>query len=224
VTKVLFVEDDAVIREVVQLSLARDGFSVSTAEDGLAGWDAFTQIQPEVVLLDIMLPGQNGVSLCRRIREVSMVPILLLSARSDAVDVVLGLEAGADDYLTKPFDSTVLSARIKTVLRRTAIQRPMIPVHSSVFISGDLEVDKKSLEIRRAGERVNVTPTELRLLMEFVQAPGTVLARQKLLEQVWDCAWGGDTRVVDVHVQRLRVKIGQDKIETVRGFGYKLRT
>lgn len=218
--KVLLVEDDDVIREATQLALERNGFAVEVAADGLAGLTAFRAGAPDVALLDIMLPGMNGVSLCRQIREESSTPVIMMSARADPVDVVLGLEAGADDYVTKPFDSTVLVARIRAVVRR--MSRAAIPTPAgSVF--GDLEVDRDALEVRLKGRPVELTPTELRLLLCFVDSPGTVLTRDVLLEQVWDYQWGGDSRVVDVHVQRLRAKIGQDLIETVRGFGYKLR-
>jgi len=142
---------------------------------------------------------------------------------------VLGLEAGADDYVTKPFDGAVLVARIRAVLRRFGHagggrgEEPAAPASGGVLAFGDLEVDTEGMEVRRAGQPVALTPTEMRLLLEFSSAPGTVLSRDKLLERVWDYGWGGDTRVVDVHVQRLRQKIGQDRIETVRGFGYKLK-
>lgn len=218
--RVLLVEDDDVIREATQLALERNGFTVDVAADGLTGLDTFRERQPDVALLDIMLPGMNGVSLCRQIREESQTPVIMMSARADPVDVVLGLEAGADDYVTKPFDSTVLVARIRAVVRR--MSRAAVPAPSgNVF--GDLEVDRDALVVRLKGEPVELTPTELRLLLCFVDSPGTVLTRDVLLEQVWDYQWGGDSRVVDVHVQRLRVKIGQDMIETVRGFGYKLK-
>ncbi|GAB2958876.1 MULTISPECIES: two-component system response regulator CseB [Streptomyces] len=230
-THVLFVEDDDVIREATQLALERDGFAVTAMPDGLSGLEAFRANRPDIALLDVMVPGLDGVSLCRRIRDESTVPVIMLSARADSIDVVLGLEAGADDYVTKPFDGAVLVARIRAVLRRFG--------HASggdaradgdgsagtggVLTFGELEVDTEGMEVRRAGDPVALTPTEMRLLLEFSSAPGTVLSRDKLLERVWDYGWGGDTRVVDVHVQRLRTKIGQDRIETVRGFGYKLR-
>ncbi|MFI1682067.1 MULTISPECIES: two-component system response regulator CseB [unclassified Streptomyces] len=232
-THVLFVEDDDVIREATQLALERDGFAVTAMPDGLAGLEAFRADQPDIALLDVMVPGMDGVSLCRRIREESTVPVIMLSARADSIDVVLGLEAGADDYVTKPFDGAVLVARIRAVLRRFG--------HASgpgsaggghdegdaadggVLTFGDLEIDTVGMEVHRGGAPVALTPTEMRLLLEFSSAPGTVLSRDKLLERVWDYGWGGDTRVVDVHVQRLRTKVGQDRIETVRGFGYKLK-
>ncbi|GAA4020694.1 two-component system response regulator CseB [Allokutzneria multivorans] len=220
-THVLLVEDDDVIREATQLSLERDGFRVTVAEDGIAGLAAFRAQRPDVALLDIMLPGINGVSLCRQIRDESPTPVIMLSARADPVDVVLGLEAGADDYVTKPFDSTVLVARIRAVVRRMG--RAEQPSAKQLSF-GDLEIEKDGLEVRRAGRRLELTPTELRLLLCFAESPGNVLTREVLLEQVWDYQWGGDSRVVDVHVQRLRAKIGQDRIETVRGFGYKLKS
>jgi DNA-binding response OmpR family regulator len=220
--RVLLVEDDAVIREATQLALERHGFTVSVAEDGLTGLAQFRAERPDVALLDLMLPGMNGVSLCRQIREEGSTPVIMLSARADPIDVVLGLEAGADDYVTKPFDSTVLVARIRAVVRRMG--RVPVPQNASVLSFGDLQVDRDALEVRLGGRLVDLTPTELRLLLCFVDSPGTVLTRDVLLEQVWDYQWGGDSRVVDVHVQRLRTKIGQDLIETVRGFGYKLKT
>jgi DNA-binding response OmpR family regulator len=220
--RVLLVEDDDVIREATQLALERNGFTVDVAADGLTGLDTFRERRPDVALLDIMLPGMNGVSLCRQIREESPTPVIMMSARADPVDVVLGLEAGANDYVTKPFDSTVLVARIRAVVRRMSRAAPEPEVNGQVF--GDLEVDRDALEIRLKGQPVELTPTELRLLLCFVDSPNTVLTRDVLLEQVWDYQWGGDSRVVDVHVQRLRAKIGQDLIETVRGFGYKLKS
>ncbi|MFF6997789.1 two-component system response regulator CseB [Streptomyces sp. NPDC008313] len=230
-THVLFVEDDDVIREATQLALERVGFAVTAMPDGLSGLEAFRADRPDIALLDVMVPGLDGVSLCRRIRDESTVPVIMLSARADSIDVVLGLEAGADDYVTKPFDGAVLVARIRAVLRRFGhASGPAgrgaaddAAAGGGVLSFGDLEVDTEGMEVRRDGRPVSLTPTEMRLLLEFSSAPGTVLSRDKLLERVWDYGWGGDTRVVDVHVQRLRTKIGQDRIETVRGFGYKLK-
>ncbi|MEU1123926.1 two-component system response regulator CseB [Streptomyces sp. NPDC005899] len=233
-THVLFVEDDDVIREATQLALERVGFTVTAMPDGLQGLEAFRADRPDIALLDVMVPGLDGVSLCRRIRDESTVPVIMLSARADSIDVVLGLEAGADDYVTKPFDGAVLVARIRAVLRRFGHAsgqdgRSGAPAGGppadtgGVLVFGDVEIDTEGMEVRRRGAQVGLTPTEMRLLLEFSSAPGTVLSRDKLLDRVWDYGWGGDTRVVDVHVQRLRAKIGQDRIETVRGFGYKLR-
>ncbi|NEE60212.1 response regulator transcription factor [Streptomyces sp. SID8455] len=237
-THVLFVEDDDVIREATQLALERVGFRVTAMPDGLSGLEAFRADQPDIALLDVMVPGMDGVSLCRRIRDESTVPVIMLSARADSIDVVLGLEAGADDYVTKPFDGAVLVARIRAVLRRfghaagagagagRTEEEPSggpAGADDGLLRFGDLDLDTEGMVVRRAGTPVALTPTEMRLLLEFSAAPGTVLSRDKLLERVWDYGWGGDTRVVDVHVQRLRAKIGQERIETVRGFGYKLR-
>jgi DNA-binding response OmpR family regulator len=219
------VEDDAVIREATQLTLERHGYDVTTAEDGLEAIESFEKIHPDAVMLDIMLPGLDGISVCRRIRESSTVPIVMVSARGDALDVVLGLEAGADDYVTKPFDTQVLVARLRAVMRRAVVdpERPAPSTGASVESFGDLELDREALEVRRGGSTVQLTPTELKLLIEFANNPGVVLSRSTLLQRVWDYEWGGDGRLVDVHLQRLRTKIGADRIETVRGFGYKLR-
>ncbi|MGP4003308.1 two-component system response regulator CseB [Streptomyces sp. 8N706] len=231
-THVLFVEDDDVIREATQLALERDGFHVTAVRDGLTGLEKFRADQPDIALLDVMVPGLDGVSLCRRIRDESTVPVIMLSARADSIDVVLGLEAGADDYVTKPFDGAVLVARIRAVLRRfghaagagnSGANDDVPGADGPLRTFGDLKVDTEGMEVLKAGRPVGLTPTEMRLLLEFSAAPGTVLSRDRLLERVWDYGWGGDTRVVDVHVQRLRAKIGQDRIETVRGFGYKLK-
>ena len=230
-THVLFVEDDDVIREATQLALERDGFAVTAMPDGLSGLEAFRADRPDIALLDVMVPGLDGVSLCRRIRDESTVPVIMLSARADSIDVVLGLEAGADDYVTKPFDGAVLVARIRAVLRRfghasggdTKAEDAASAGTGGVLTFGELVIDTEGMEVRKSGAPVALTPTEMRLLLEFSSAPGTVLSRDKLLERVWEYGWGGDTRVVDVHVQRLRAKIGQDRIETVRGFGYKLK-
>ncbi|WP_308457835.1 two-component system response regulator CseB [Streptomyces sp. SM12] len=224
---VLLVEDDDVLREATGMALERYGFRVRTAADGLTGLEMFRERTPDVALLDVMLPELDGVSLVRRIRESSGLPVLMISARTDPVDVVQGLEAGADDYLTKPYDTAVLVARMRAALRRARPagtgEAPPAPEEPTLLRAGDLTVDARSLEVRRDGELVELTPTELKLVLEFAAEPGVVLSRTTLLERVWDYAWGGDSRVVDVHVQRLRAKIGHDRIETVRGFGYKLR-
>jgi len=171
-----------------------------------------------------MLPGIDGVALCRQIRAESQIPVLLLSARSDPIDVVLGLEAGADDYVTKPFEPAVLAARLRAALRRAASDEGDRP---RVEQLGDLEVDREGYAVTRAGEPVALTPTEYRLLIELVDNAGMAMDRATLLERVWGYGWAGDTRLVDVHVQRLRAKVEGDPstpelIQTVRGVGYKL--
>jgi DNA-binding response OmpR family regulator len=221
---VLLVEDDEVIRKTVGMALQRYGYEVTTAADGLTGLELFREGRHNLLLLDIMLPGLDGIGLCRRVRESSLVPILMMSARGDSLDVVSGLEAGADDYVVKPVDTAVLVARIRSLLRRATFTTPDTPeAPDARLVFGDVTIDPGGLEVSRGGEPVALAPTELRLLLEFAAQPGIVLDRQTLLHNVWDYGWDGDSRVVDLCVQRLRRKIGADRIETVRGFGYKLR-
>jgi DNA-binding response OmpR family regulator len=222
--RMLFVEDDPVIRQATADYLSRNGFDVVTAEDGDAGLAAWQANEPVLALLDVMLPGMDGVSLCRAIRSESQIPVILMSARSDPIDVVMGLEAGADDYVTKPFEPAVLAARLRAALRRVAPADEDRPATVQV---GALLVDREGYEVTRDGEPLALTPTEYRLLIEFVDNVGMALDRATLLDRVWGYGWAGDTRLVDVHVQRLRAKIEVDPaspelVQTVRGVGYKL--
>ena len=220
----LFVEDDPVIRQATADYLTRNGFDVVTAEDGDAGLEAWRANEPVLALLDVMLPGMDGVSLCRAIRAESQIPVILMSARSDPIDVVMGLEAGADDYVTKPFEPAVLAARLRAALRRVA---PADEDRPAIVEIGSLTVNREGYEVTRDGEVLALTPTEYRLLIEFVDNVGMALDRATLLDRVWGFGWAGDTRLVDVHVQRLRAKIeadpaSPDLVQTVRGVGYKL--
>lgn len=216
-TLVLLVEDDAVIRRATELSLRRERFAVAVAETGPDGLEEFARSRPDVVVLDVMLPGLDGVDVCRLLRAQSEVPVVMLSARSDPVDVVRGLEVGADDYVTKPFEVPVLAARLRAVLRRT---RPSVDNGRSLR-AGDVTVDLGGAEVHVGGQTARLTPTEYRLLVDLLEHVGLVRSRAELLESVWGYDWSGDPRLVDVHVQRLRAKVGREVIETVRGLGYK---
>jgi two-component system response regulator MtrA len=224
--KILLVEDDAVIREATALGLRRNGFDVVTAADGPEGLAAFGREAPALALLDVMLPGLDGVALCREIRRESQIPIVFLSARSDAIDVVLGLEAGADDYVTKPFEPAVLAARLRASLRRAMAEpAPSAPANEQI---GSIQLDRAGHAVTRDGRAIGLTPTEYKLFVELADHAGMVLSRQALLERVWGYGWAGDTRLVDVHIQRLRAKVEDDPanprtILTVRGVGYKLQ-
>lgn len=221
--RVLLIEDDPSIREGVGLGLRRRGHEVSAAETGEAGLELMAAFRPELVLLDLMLPGINGVQVCRRIRETSQVPIIMLTARGDDFDIVIGLEAGADDYIVKPARTEVIEARVKAVLRRLSTPAGS---RTDVEMHGELTVDRSGLTVARNGERVPLAPSELKLLLHLSASPEQVFSRQQLLEYVWDHSYHADARLVDACVRRLRHKIedpaGSPRyIQTVRGFGYR---
>jgi len=221
--RILLVEDDASIREITKLGLEAAGFTVETAADGDDGLNRFRHSRPDLVLLDVMLPKRDGFEVCRAIRAESAVPVVMLTARTDTVDVVVGLESGADDYVTKPFEMPVLVARLRAALRRARHDE-----QTETVTLGDVSIDVLGHLARRDGEDLQLTPTEFRLLVELAQRPGQVFTRELLLEQVWGYGYLGDSRLVDVAVQRLRAKIERDPsspelIETVRGVGYRAR-
>ena len=218
-------EDDERIRTAVKLALEDEGWEVEEADSGEEALNAFTRKAADVVLIDIMLPGIDGFDVCRSIRRVSDVPIVMVTARADTHDVVAGLEAGADDYLTKPFAPKELSARIRALLRRARTSEPDAPQ----MVFGDLEVIPDEGVVRVDGDEVHLTKTEFRLLVELAANPGRVFSREVLLERVWGYGYFGDGRLVDVHIRRLRTKIEPDAanpryVVTVRGLGYKLQT
>lgn len=224
VTRILTVEDDERIRSAVKLALEDEGWSVAEVDNGEDALDAFQREPADVVLIDIMLPGIDGFDVCRSIRQNSDVPILMVTARADTHDVVAGLEAGADDYLTKPFAPKELSARIRALLRRVRAGDP--GVRHMRF--GELELIPEEGVVRRSGQEVHLTKTEFRLLVELASSPGRVFSREVLLERVWGYGYFGDGRLVDVHVRRLRTKVEVDPghprhVVTVRGLGYKLQ-
>ena len=217
----LLVEDDASIREITTLGLEQAGFRVTASGDGREGLLRFRQGSFDLVVLDVMLPLLDGLEVCREIRRDSQTPIVMLTARTDMHDVVVGLELGADDYVTKPFELPELVARIKAVLRRSVAQ----PEDRVIDVDG-LEIDPGAFTVKRGGEEVALTATEFRLLLELARHPKQVFTRELLLELVWNYDYLGDSRLVDAAVQRLRAKIEDDPkqpklIHTVRGVGYR---
>jgi two-component system response regulator MtrA len=220
--RVLVVEDDASIREVIALGLTQAGLRVSTATNGtdaLASWRVHDY---DLVVLDVMLPGRDGLEVCKEIRRTSQLPILMVTARSDTIDVVVGLESGADDYVRKPFEMPELVARVRALLRRRSA-----PSDEAAVSVGDLRLDPARFTAYKSGKELALTATEFRLLLELARRPGLVFTREVLLERVWNYPYLGDSRLVDVAVQRLRAKVEDDPgaprlIRTVRGAGYKL--
>lgn len=218
--RILVVDDDRALAEMLSMALQAEGFLTDHAVDGLAAVDLFREVKPDLVLLDVMLPGLDGIEVCERIRANSGVPIIMLTARTDTRDVVRGLEAGADDYVVKPFKSAELVARIRARLREPQLEA------SETLRIGDLTIDVAAHEVRRGTQPISLTPLEFDLLAILARKPQQVFTREVLLEKVWGYQYKADTRLVNVHVQRLRAKIELDPdrpliVATVRGVGYR---
>jgi two-component system response regulator MtrA len=218
--RILVVDDDPSISEMIGIVLRAEGFEPQFAADGAAALDLFRAEKADLVLLDLMLPGMDGIEVCAHLRSESGVPIIMLTAKGDASDVVRGLESGADDYVVKPFNPKELVARIRTRLRPTA------PTATDTIGIGDLMIDVAGHEVRRGDGRINLTPLEFELLLALAAKPAQVFTREMLLEQVWGYHYKADTRLVNVHVQRLRAKVEHDPdnpriVTTVRGVGYR---
>jgi two-component system response regulator MtrA len=218
--RVLIVDDDTALAEMLGIVLRGEGFETAAVADGDRAFGAFREFKPDLVLLDLMLPGRDGIDVCRQIRAESGVPIVMLTAKSDTVDVVVGLESGADDYVIKPFKPKELVARVRARLRRADEPKP------ETLNIGDLSIDVAGHSVKRGGESIALTPLEFDLLVALARKPWQVFTREVLLEQVWGYRHAADTRLVNVHVQRLRSKIEHDPekpeiVITVRGVGYK---
>jgi two-component system response regulator MtrA len=218
--RILVIEDDQSIAEIVGILLRAEGFDVSYCADGNQAMNAFQVVNPDLVLLDLMLPGRDGIEICRAIREISGIPIVMLTARSDTSDIVTGLEVGADDYIVKPIKNEELIARIRARLR--SIETPSV----NEISVGDLVIDVAGHEVKRGDLNIPLTVLEFKLLVTLAKRPWQVFSREALLEEVWEYQHAADTRLVNVHVQRLRAKIEIDPerptiVVTVRGVGYK---
>jgi two-component system OmpR family response regulator len=229
-SKVLIVEDDRTLLEVLQYNLNRQGYDVLTAADGATGLDTARSGKPDLVILDVMLPKMDGYEVCRILRQETMVPILMLTARTDETDRVVGLEVGADDYVTKPFSMRELMARVRAMLRRTEMMKKEAVsgagATSPLIKTGDIEIDTARHRVSRGGAAVELSRMEFALLEFLARNLGQVFSRDHLLEKVWGYDFAGDTRTVDVHVSWLRRKIESDpahpnRLLTVRGVGYK---
>ena len=224
-TTILIVDDDPLITGPTEKALTSAGYQVVVAGDGESGLRAAAEIEPDLVVLDVMMPVMDGWEVCKHLREESVVPILMLTALGDEVDRILGLELGADDYLTKPFSTRELLARIKALLRRVEFDRVILPA-SRIFTFGDVSVDLDSRQVTRNGEPLSLRYKEFELLSLLLSRAGQVVTRAELFDEVWGTDWLGDTRTLDVHIRWLREKIEPDPgnpqfIQTVRGVGYR---
>ncbi len=224
--RVLVVEDEPVINQAVTDRMRGEGYDVVQAWDGPSAVARFTETEPDLVLLDVMLPGFDGLEVCRRIQATRPVPVLMLTARDDEADILVGLGVGADDYLTKPFRMRELVARVAALLRRVERAAELAAERSGtssvVLDVGDLRVDPATRRVRIADAEVHLTPTEFDLLVHLAGSPGTVLTRERLYAEVWGWESASGTRTVDSHVKALRAKIGSERVRTVHGVGYAL--
>lgn len=222
-TKILVIDDDANISETLRLYFTKEGYSVKNAVDGIEGVEFFKEFDPDIVLLDVMMPGKDGYQVCREIKEISSKPIIMVTAKNETIDKVLGLELGADDFVTKPFDMKELSARVKSVLRRYKVNENV--QSDKVVKLENLEISMQKYELKLNGKPVDIPPKELELLYFLTSNSDTVFTRNQLLDKVWGFDYLGDSRTVDVHVKRLREKLEgvSDKwaLKTVWGVGYK---
>jgi DNA-binding response OmpR family regulator len=219
--RVLVVEDERTIADAVAARLRAEGFVVQVAGDGPSAVEAARRTPPDVIVLDVMLPGFDGLEVCRRIQAERPVPVLMLTARDDETDLLVGLAVGADDYLTKPFSMRELTARLHALLRRASRTAPGPPAAPAIRL-GDLEINQAERRVLRGGIEVHLTPTEFDLLVHLAGRPRTVLPRERLLADVWGWADASGTRTVDSHIKGLRRKLGSDLIRTVHGVGYAL--
>jgi DNA-binding response OmpR family regulator len=223
-TRILAVEDDPRIVQAISLALADEGHAVTGVESAETALETFDADAFDLALVDLMLPGMSGFELCRLLRRSSDIPIIVVTARSDTHDVVAGLEAGADDYVTKPFETKELAARIRSLLRRVRVDREG---DDDRYVFGELELVPAAGSVKRAGTEIPLTKTEFFLFCELAQHRGNVLSREQLLERVWGYDYFGDSRLVDAHIRRLRTKVELDPsnpsiIQTVRGLGYRV--
>ncbi|MBO1750882.1 response regulator transcription factor [Actinotalea sp. BY-33] len=221
-TTVLVVEDEPAIATAIAHRMAAEGWQVEIASDGPAGVEAAARARPDVVILDVMLPGIDGLEVCRRIQHDRPVPVIMLTARDDETDMLVGLGVGADDYMTKPFSMRELVARTKALLRRVerSSQASDVGAGEPPLQVGDVQVDRAQRRVSRNGAEIHLTPTEFDLLVTLATSPRTVLTRERLLAEVWDWVDASGTRTVDSHVKALRRKLGADLIRTVHGVGY----
>ena len=225
-TSVLVVDDEPSFTEALSVGLRREGFEVRTAADGRAALEEISESEPDLVLLDVMLPGMSGLDVCREIRKTTRVPLIMVTARSEEIDAVVGLEVGADDYVAKPYRMRELVARMRAVLRRASPQPSEPQAEAACLVEGDVMLDIDRHELRVRGELVSLALKEFELLAYLLANAGRVVTRDSLMQYVWGYNYVGDTKTIDVHVKRLRAKIEDDpsdpqRITTIRGLGYR---